>query len=154
MAESPHFKQLLQLLNELKVRYLIVGGYAVMKYSEPRYTKDLDIWIEASTENSARVFEALQKFGAPLESDGISAQTFTDAEITYQIGIAPLRIDILTKITGIDFPLAWNDRIEGSIFGAPVHFISLDHLIANKRAVGRSSDLEQLKQISKGTKAE
>lgn len=154
MAESPHFKQLLQLLNELKVRYLIVGGYAVMKYSEPRYTKDLDIWIEASTENSARVFEALQKFGAPLESDGISAQTFTDAEITYQIGIAPLRIDILTKITGIDFPLAWNDRIEGSIFGAPVHFISLDHLIANKRAVGRSSDLEQLKQISKGTEAE
>jgi len=154
MAESPHFKQLLQLLNELKVRYLIVGGYAVMKYSEPRYTKDLDIWIEASTENSARVFEALQKFGAPLESDGISAQTFTDAEITYQIGIAPLRIDILTKITGIDFPLAWNDRIEGSIFGAPVHFISLDHLIANKRAVGRSSDLEQLKQISKGTKAD
>ena len=154
MAESPHFKQLLQLLNELKVRYLIVGGYAVMKYSEPRYTKDLDNWIEASTENSARVFEALQKFGAPLESDGISAQTFTDAEITYQIGIAPLRIDILTKITGIDFPLAWNDRIEGSIFGAPVHFISLDHLIANKRAVGRSSDLEQLKQISKGTKAE
>jgi predicted nucleotidyltransferase len=154
MAESPHFKQLLQLLNELKVRYLIVGGYAVMKYSEPRYTKDLGIWIEASTENSARVFEALQKFGAPLESDGISAQTFTDAEITYQIGIAPLRIDILTKITGIDFPLAWNDRIEGSIFGAPVHFISLDHLIANKRAVGRSSDLEQLKQISKGTKAE
>ena len=154
MAESPHFKQLLQLLNELKVRYLIVGGYAVRKYSEPRYTKDLDIWIEASTENSARVFEALQKFGAPLESDGISAQTFTDAEITYQIGIAPLRIDILTKITGIDFPLAWNDRIEGSIFGAPVHFISLDHLIANKRAVGRSSDLEQLKQISKGTKAE
>lgn len=154
MAKSLHFKQLLQLLNELKVRYLIVGGYAVMKYSEPRYTKDLDIWIEASTENSARVFEALQKFGAPLESDGISAQTFTDAEITYQIGIAPLRIDILTKITGIDFPLAWNDRIEGSIFGAPVHFISLDHLIANKRAVGRSSDLEQLKQISKGTKAE
>jgi len=69
MAESPHFKQLLQLLNELKVRYLIVGGYAVMKYSEPRYTKDLDIWIEASTENSARFFEALQKFGAPLESD-------------------------------------------------------------------------------------
>jgi len=154
MAESPHFKQLLQLLNDLKVMYLIVGGYAVMKYSEPRYTKDLGIWIEASTENSARVFEALQKFGAPLESDGISAQTFTDAEITYQIGIAPLRIDLLTKITGIDFPLAWNDRIEGSIFGAPVHFISLDHLIANKRAVGRSSDLEQLKQISKGTKAE
>jgi len=154
MAESPHFKQLLQLLNELKVLYLIVGGYAVMKYSEPRYTKDLGIWIEASTENSARVFEALQKLGAPLESDGISAETFTDAEITYQIGIAPLRIDILTKITGIDFPLAWNDRIEGSIFGAPVHFISLDHLIANKRAVGRSSDLEQLKQISKGTKAE
>ena len=151
MAESPHFKELLQLLNELKVRYLIVGGYAVMKYSEPRYTKDLDIWIEASTENASRVFEALRKFGAPLESDRISAETFTGGEITYQIGIAPARIDILTQITGVDFPSAWNDRVEGSIFGVPVYFISLDHLIANKRAIGRSSDLEQLKQISENS---
>jgi len=70
---------------------LIVGGYAIMKYTEPRYTKDLDVWIENSAENSLRVFEALEKFGAPLQSDGITPATFTGNEVTYQIGIAPIR---------------------------------------------------------------
>ncbi len=65
MAENPHFKELLQLLNDFEVCYLIVGGYAIRKYTEPRYTKDLDIWVENSAENSPRVFAALKKFGAP-----------------------------------------------------------------------------------------
>ena len=69
MAENPDYKELLQLFNEGEVHYLIVGGYAIMKYTEPRYTKDLDIWIEPSAENARRVFAALQKFGAPVESD-------------------------------------------------------------------------------------
>ena len=149
MAENPHYKELLQLLNEFEVRYLIVGGYAIMKYSEPHYTKDLDVWVDNSAENSLRVFEALKKFGAPLQSDGITPATFTQDELTYQIGIAPVRIDILTQITGIEFPAAWKDRVAGTIFGVSVHFISLDHLIANKQARGRSTDLERLKHISK-----
>lgn len=147
MAENPHYKELLQRLNESKARYLIVGGYAIMKYTEPRFTKDLDLWVEASAENSARVFEALKKFGAPLESDNITAETFTRGDLAYQIGIAPVRIDILTHITSVDFSTAWRDRVPGSIFGVPVHFISLGQLIANKEATGRSSDLEQLKNI-------
>src|SRR5690349_8578908 len=138
MAESPHYKELLQLLNECEVWYLIVGGYAIMKYSEPRYTKDLDVWVENSVENSRRVFEALQKFGAPLESDKVTPATFAGSDTTYQIGIAPVRVDILTQITGVEFSAAWNDRVAGSIFGVPVHFISLDCLMANKRATGRS----------------
>jgi predicted nucleotidyltransferase len=149
MTESPHYKELLQLLNEFEVRYLIVGGYATMKYSEPRYTKDLDVWVDSSAENSLRVFEALKKFGAPVESDKISPATFTQTELTYQIGIAPVRIDILTQITGVEFSAAWRDRVSGTFFGVPVHFISLDRLIANKQAMGRSSDVEQLKQLSK-----
>jgi predicted nucleotidyltransferase len=149
MAENPHFRELLQLLNDFEVRYLIVGGYAVMKYTEPRYTKDLDIWVENSVENASRVFAALKKFGAPLESNNITPETFARSEITYQIGVAPIRIDILTQITGIEFSAAWKERVSGTIFGVPVPFISLDHLIANKQATGRSSDLEQLKQISK-----
>ena len=147
MAESPHFKELLQCLNKCEVRYLIVGGYAVMKYAEPRFTKDLDVWVENSAENSVRVFEALTKFGAPLESDKVTPETFTRPSLTYQIGIAPVRIDILTQITGVEFGAAWGDKVEGSIFGVPVHFISLSQLIANKQATGRSSDLEQLKHI-------
>lgn len=149
MAESPHFKELLQRLNDFEVRYLIVGGYAVMKYAEPRFTKDLDVWVERSAENSTRVFEALKKFGAPLDTDKITQETFTQQRLTYQIGIAPLRIDILTDITGVEFAEAWRERVGGSIFGVPVHFISLAQLIANKQATGRSSDLEQLKQIRK-----
>ena len=153
MAENPHFRELLQLLNDFEVRYLIVGGYAVMKYTEPRYTKDLDVWVENSVDNAVRLFGALKQFGAPLESDDITPETFTRNEVTYQIGIAPIRIDVLTQITGVDFSEAWKRRVMGTIFGIPVPFISLDDLIANKRATGRGSDLAQLRHISKELKS-
>ena len=153
MAESPHYKELLLRLNEAEVRYLIVGGYAVMKYAEPRFTKDLDVWVENSSENSLRIFQVLKEFGAPLESDGVTPETFTRRELTYQIGIAPVRIDILMRITGVEFDKAWRERVEGSIFGVPVHFISLAQLITNKQATGRSSDLEQLEQLRRKAKS-
>jgi len=146
MAESPHYKELLQLLNEFEVEYLIVGGFAVMKYSEPRYTKDLDVWVHNSKQNSVRVVEALKKFGAPVEHDTVTAETFTDKQVVYQIGIAPVRIDILTEVTGVRFPDAWKNRVAGNFFGVPVHFIARDDLVANKQALGRSSDLEDLKR--------
>lgn len=149
MAENPHFRELLQLLSDFEVRYLIVGGYAVMKYTEPRYTKDLDVWVENSAENASRVFGALKQFGAPLESDGINSETFTGHETTYQIGVAPIRIDILTRITGVEFAAAWKRRVSGTIFGIPVQFLSFHDLVANKRATGRSSDLDQLGHLSK-----
>ena len=79
MVENPDYKELLLLLNEFEVEYLIVGGFAVMKYGEPRYTKDLDVWVHNSPENSRRVVQALEKFGAPLDHDGITPETFTDA---------------------------------------------------------------------------
>ena len=146
MAENPHYKELLQLLNEFEVEYLIVGGFAVMKYGEPRYTKDLDVWVNNSSQNSDRVVAALKKFGAPLDHDGISAETFTEKQVVYQIGIAPVRIDILTGITGVEFSNAWKKRVASTFFGVPVHFISLDDLTTNKEALGRSSDLKDLKQ--------
>jgi hypothetical protein len=146
MAENPHYKELLQLLNEFEVEYLIVGGFAVMKYGEPRYTKDLDVWVHNSAENSRRVVEALNKFGAPLDHDGITPQTFTQKQVVYQIGIAPVRIDILTEITGVEFTDAWRRRVASTFFGVPVHFISFDDLVNNKRSLGRSSDLKDLKQ--------
>ena len=102
--------QLLQLLNEFEVEYLIVGGYAVMKYGEPRYTKDLDVWVHNSAPNSLRVVEALKKFGAPLDHDQINVETFTGKQVVYQIGVAPVRIDILTEITAVEFSDAWRKR--------------------------------------------
>src|SRR6202521_6459892 len=103
MAESPHYRELLQLLNEFEVEYLIVGGFAVMKYGEPRYTKDLDVWVHSSPQNSPRVVGALKKFGAPLDHDGITAETFTGKQVVYHIGIAPDDDDILTEDSGVEF---------------------------------------------------
>jgi predicted nucleotidyltransferase len=153
-GRKPTLQRTLQLLNEFEVEYLIVGGYAVMKYGEPRYTKDLDVWVHNSPQNSLRMLGALKKFGAPLEHDGITAETFTDKQVVYQIGIAPVRIDILTQITGVEFTAAWRQRVKSAFFGVPVHVISLDDLTANKRALGRTSDLKQLKQIRKSTNLE
>jgi len=153
MAENPHYKELLQRLNEFEVDYLIVGGFAVMKYGEPRYTKDLDVWVHNSLQNSVRVVEALKKFGAPLEHDGITAETFSAKQVVYQIGVAPVRIDILTEISGVKFSDAWEKRVASTFFGVPVHFISLDDLVTNKQSLGRSSDLKDLKQNRKGAKS-
>lgn len=144
MAESQNFKELLQLLNDCQVEYLIVGGYAVMRYSEPRFTKDLDIWVGHSTENSRRVFAALARFGAPLRTDGVTEETFSAEQTIYQIGVQPIRVDILTSISGCHFPDAWSRRVAGVMFGVPVNFISLSDLIVNKRASGRNSDLQHL----------
>src|SRR5260370_24760296 len=104
MAENPHYRELLQLLNEFEVEYLIVGGFAVMKYGEPRYTKDLDVWVHNSPQNSLRVVGALEKFGAPLEHDGITAETFADKHEVDQIGVAPLRVVVLTPLTCVEYP--------------------------------------------------
>ncbi len=154
MAENPHYRELLQLLNEFEVEYLIVGGFAVMKYGEPRYTKDLDVWVHNSAQNSVRLVRALKKFGAPLDHDGIIPETFSEKQVVYQIGVAPVRIDILTEITGVEFSAAWKKRVATTFFGVPVHFISLDDLLTNKQALGRSRDLKDLKQNPKDANSE
>jgi len=152
MADSPDFKELLRVLNEKQAEYLVVGGYAVMKYTEPRFTKDLDLWIRNSPENAAKVYEALAEFGAPLQKDGLLPKDFTSEDVTYQIGVAPVRIDILTRISGVQFAEAWPNRVTSTFFGIPLHFISLDDLILNKKAAGRCGDLEQL-ELFRGQKS-
>ena len=152
MAESPHYKELLHTLNEFEVEYLVVGGYAVMKYTEPRYTKDLDLWVDNSPRNSVRLYRALAKFGAPLQHDGVTPDTFTKERIVYQIGVAPVRIDISTHIDGVTFDSAWRNRAQDSIFGVPVNFLSLSDLITNKMSTGRNTDLEQVKDLEREAK--
>ena len=154
MADSPDFKELLRAFNEKQAEYLIVGGYAVMKYTEPRFTKDLDVWIRNSPANAAKVYEALAEFGAPLRQDGLTPEDFASEDMTYQIGIAPVRIDVLTRISGVEFDDAWRNQVPGTFFEIPVHFISLRDLIINKRAAGRSSDLEQLESLLRNTGTE
>jgi hypothetical protein len=139
------FKELLRIFNEHEVKYLIVGGYAVMKYSEPRFTKDLDIWIEASPENAKKVFQALKTFGAPLE--GLTENDFAEAGF-YQMGRPPVRVDILMTIEGVGFADAWENRVETDFVGVPVFFIGLSDLIKNKKAAGRLQDLADIEKMS------
>ena len=147
MAGSPHFRELLHILNEHGVEYLIVGGYAVMKYTEPRYTKDLDVWVRNSQRNSRSLYQALARFSAPLRHDGVTPETFTKDKVVYQIGVAPVRVDITTHIDGVEFGAAWRNRVKSTVFGEPVHFLSLRDLILNKQAAGRVADLDDLRRL-------
>jgi hypothetical protein len=116
-----------------------------MKYSEPRFTKDLDIWIEASPENGKNVFQALKSFGSPLE--GLTASDFAEDGF-YQMGRPPVRVDILMSISGVEFETAWNNRVETDFDGVSAYFIGLDDLLENKKASGRLQDLADIEKIS------
>ncbi|MCP5007222.1 MAG: hypothetical protein GY941_25270 [Planctomycetes bacterium] len=152
MLSSPDFKEILSLFNKYKVRYLVVGGYAVMKYSEPRYTKDLDLWIAIDPLNAAAVFLALKEFGAPLVN--LTANDFTQEGYFYQMGNAPFRLDIMMSIPGVEFEPVWKRRVEVKIDGLSVQFISREDLIKAKIAAGRPQDKLDVEKLKKAEKFE
>ena len=139
------FKDLLSILNEDSVKYLIVGGYAVIKHTEPRYTKDLDIWVSRDRSNTERLFKSLQRFGAPLK--GLSPADFTEEGFFYTMGLAPLRLDILLDLKSLDFDECWMRRVEADLSGTTAYFISAPDLIINKEAVGRHQDLADAEKL-------
>lgn len=139
MSVSLDFKDLLRLFNAYRVKYLIIGGYAGIKYTEPRYTKDLDLWTRADAKNAAAVFQALREFGAPLS--GLTPADFAQEGYFYQMGIPPVRVDILMSISGLAFDNAWPRRVKADFDGVPVLFIDRQDLIDSKLAVGRPQDL-------------
>src|SRR5579872_5468196 len=139
LRSSGDFKELLSLFNDEGVRYLIVGAFALAHFGRPRYTKDLDVWVDPNGDNPARVFRSLAKFGAPLA--GVSVDDFADEDAVFQIGIEPLRIDILVGISGVTFGNAWPRRVTSEYGGIPVNVIGRDDYLANKRASGRPQDL-------------
>jgi predicted nucleotidyltransferase len=148
------FKELLKIFAERKVKYLIIGGYAVAKHAEPRYTKDLDIWISNSKENAERVYQSLKDFTAPLTD--ITVEDFTVPTMVFQIGIEPSRIDILMGLKDLNFDECWQRRATATIGELEIYFISLDDLIFNKQLAGRPQDLRDVEilQLKKLTKPE
>ena len=139
-------RDLLRVFNERRVRYLVVGGYAVSYFTEPRVTKDLDIFIATSDADVELVYEALAEFGAPLA--GMTPKDFQDPAWGYQIGQPPSRIDILQDLTAIDFESAWIAGEAGMIDDdIPVRYISVQDLIANKLALGRNRDLADVEAL-------
>ncbi len=139
------FKDLLEAFVREGVRFLIVGGYAVIRHSEPRYTKDLDIWVSSDELNAARVFRALDEFGAPLE--GLTPQDFSRAGYFYTMGRAPGRIDILLDVSGVEFEECWTKRSVVLLGDLEISYISRDDLIVNKEAVGRLQDLADAEKL-------
>jgi hypothetical protein len=146
----PDFKELLSALNAHRVKYLIVGAYAVSIHAQPRATKDLDILIKANLANAEAVFAALAEFGAPLE--GLTSADFMDTGSFFRLGHEPISIDILTEIPGVDFDGAWERRLErvaDVTSGLKANFISRDDLISAKLASGRAQDLADVEAIRK-----
>ncbi|MBV9744131.1 MAG: hypothetical protein JO099_10230 [Acidobacteriia bacterium] len=139
------YRELLSLFAKYRVRYLVVGAYAVMRYTEPRYTKDLDVWVDSGPGNAKRVFRAVAEFGAPLK--GYGPELFLDRYGVFQIGVSPIRIDILSSIRGVRFSSAWEKRATTRIEGQAIHFISKQHLIKAKKAAGRLMDLIDIENL-------
>jgi hypothetical protein len=145
------YADLFKILNEHRVRYLVVGAYAVVFYAEPRYTKDLDLWVEPTRENADRVWKALAEFGSPL--DGVCLEDFSNPELIYQIGVEPNRIDIMMAVPGLEFEGAWKRRVKSSYGGEEIFILHLNDLIQAKKTTNRDSDkldLILLEQAKKG----
>ena len=149
MAVNRDFEEMLSALNRCGARYLIVGAHAVMHYAEPRFTKDIDIWICPSPENAARTWKALEEFGAPL--DNVTVEDLSNPKLVYQIGIAPNRIDIMMGLPGVRFDTAWKRRVKSSYGGVPIYILHKTDLISSKKAAARPQDLLDISTL-KATK--
>jgi predicted nucleotidyltransferase len=139
------YKDMLECLLGEKVKFLLVGAYAVAVYGYPRATKDIDIYVHAAPGNAANIIKALARFGAPLVE--VSEADFSTEGIVFQIGNSPRRIDILTRISGVVFEQAYANRKIVTLEGIDVPVISLADLVANKRATGRTQDLADIEKL-------
>ncbi len=147
------FIELLAAFNAHTVEYLVVGAHALAAHGHVRATKDLDIWVRPSDENAPKVFTALMEFGAPLH-DLTEGDLATEGTV-FQIGVPPIRIDVITEIDGVAFEFAWPERIVVQLGDTLIPVLSRQHLIANKKASGRLQDLadvERLEEIEKQSK--
>ena len=147
---SPDFRDLLAAFNAHGVEYLIVGAHALAAHGHVRATKDLDVFLRTSADNATRAYAALADFGAPLHD--LTEEDLRTPGVVFQIGIPPLRIDLVTEIDGVEFADAWNERVETTLAGIPVAVLSLADLIRNKKAAGRLQDLADVEALEKLTR--
>ncbi len=139
------FKEFIESLNANQARYLVIGGYAVALHGHPRYTKDLDVWVEQSRENAQALIQALEQFG--MGSLGLTADDFSVPDQVVQLGYPPNRIDILGTVSGVEFADCYEHRVKVVIDGVEVNFIDLENLKKNKKASGRLQDLADLENL-------
>ena len=145
MEIQKDFKELLELFNTHKVEYLIVGGYALAFHGAPRFTGDFDLLVKADSENAKKLLSALEEFG--FGSLQLSEADFTSPNNVIQLGVPPVRVDIMTSITAVDWEKAQEDRVKGNYGDTPTYFIGKADFIANKTALGRKKDLADLEAL-------
>ena len=146
---NPDFLDLLAALLRVKARFLVVGAHAVAAHGVPRATGDLDVWVDATPENAARVWKALNEFGAPVHAFGLSQADLAAPDLVFQMGEPPGRVDILTSITGVDFGAAWTARSVHRVGSLDVPFLGRAALLNNKRATGRTKDLADIEVLER-----
>lgn len=139
------FKEFLKLLKENEVEYLLIGGYAIGYHGYPRATNDLDIWVAIHPQNAEKIVLTLQEFG--FNSPELSNELFLQEKSIVRMGIPPMRIEILTTISGVTFAECYQERIEAVLDGVSVNLINLSHLKQNKKASGRFKDLDDLEHL-------
>ena len=145
MEIQQDFRDLLELFNAHKVEFIIVGGYALAFHGAPRYTGDIDIYVKPDAENAKRIMSALAEFG--FGSVGLSAEDFEKPGQVVQLGVPPVRIDIITSIKGVSWNEAFSHRAPGKYGDIQVHYIGREQFIKNKRSVGRKKDLADLEAL-------
>ena len=145
MKTSKDLREFVALLNSRKIKYLLVGGYAVAYHGLPRYTEDIDFLIETSPENASLVATAINDFG--FANLGLKPDDFLAPENVIQLGRAPNRIDLLTSVTAVSFEEAWKTKVQTELDGLPVWVISKELLVKNKLATGRRQDLADVERI-------
>jgi hypothetical protein len=150
MTLTPDFREFIALLNAHEVRYLVVGGYAVGLHGHPRYTKDIDIWIERTPSNAEHLMHALAEFG--FEDVGLTNDDFLRPDQVVQLGRPPNRIDLLTSLSGVSFSDCYQSRVVETIEETDVQYISLADLKKNKHALGRHQDLADIENLGGETK--
>jgi predicted nucleotidyltransferase len=141
----PDFKEFLRLLNAHQIKYLLIGGYAVGYYGYPRATADMDIWIGMNPKNAGEVVTALKEFGFNVPD--LSVEVFLKPNQIIRMGMPPVRIEILTTISGVSFEECYPERVVDELDGVQVNLISLRHLKINKKAFGRHKDLDDLENL-------
>ena len=141
------YKEILQLLLDERADFLLVGAYALAAHGYPRSTGDIDILVRPSQENAEKVYRVILNFGAPIHD--LTQDDLTKEGIIFQIGVAPRRIDFLTRISGVNYHEAEKDKVCIDVDGMPLPFISLETLIKNKEASARPKDLEDVKKLKK-----
>jgi len=142
---NPHFAEILRLFREEDVEFLVIGAHALAAHGHVRATLDINLWVRPSTDNARRVWRALERFRAPLSKMQIS--DFAEAEVLYQIGVPPSRIDIMTSVMGLTFDAAWPNRVEAMFGDVPAPVLGLADMRTAKRASGRLEDLADLEEL-------